>query len=61
VGVAAHSIICGILPRPELLAAKTADFRRLYEGTIAQGSKEVYDRGLDYLKSYYRAPVSKSL
>jgi hypothetical protein len=56
VGTAAHSIICGILPRPDLLAGKTADFRQLYESRITGGSKEVYDRGLEYLKTYYRTP-----
>jgi hypothetical protein len=56
VGGSAHSIICGLLPRPDLLAGKTSDFRRLYESTIAQGSREVYDLGLAYLRSYYRSP-----
>ena len=55
-GVSAHSIICGILPRPDRLAAKTAEFRALYEGAIPQGAREVYDRGLAYLKDYYSSP-----
>lgn len=52
-GVTTHSIICGLLPAPEQLAAKTADFRRLYEESIAHGAREAYDRGIDYLRSYY--------
>lgn len=52
-GVTTHSIICGILPAPERLEEKTAEFRRLYEGTIPDGAKATYDRGIDYLRSYY--------
>jgi hypothetical protein len=55
-GTTAHSIICGILPHPAQLAAKTEDFRRIYEGAVSLGAREVYDRGLTYLKDYYRAP-----
>jgi hypothetical protein len=54
-GVSAHSIICGLLPRPELLAAKTREFRELYENGIAEGSRAVYDRGIAYLKKYYES------
>jgi hypothetical protein len=54
-GVSAHSVICGLLPRPELLAAKTREFRELYENGIAEGSRRVYDRGIAYLKEYYRS------
>jgi hypothetical protein len=52
-GVSAHSVICGLLVRPELLEARTREFRELYEGGIAEGSRAVYDRGIAYLKDYY--------
>jgi hypothetical protein len=52
-GVSAHSVICGLLPRADLLAAKTREFRTLYEDAIAEGSRKVYDRGIAYLKGYY--------
>ena len=52
-GVSAHSIICGLLPRPDLLAEKTREFRELYEDGIAEGARAVYDRGIEYLKDYY--------
>ena len=55
VGVSAHSIICGILPRAEQLEAKTREFRELYEGGIGSGSRAVYDRGIEYLKNYYQS------
>ena len=54
VGVSAHSIICGILPRAEQLEAKTREFRDLYESGIGAGARAVYDRGIEYLKSYYQ-------
>jgi hypothetical protein len=54
--VSAHSIICGLLPRPELLAAKTEDFRGLYERWAPEGARVLYDRGIDYLRGYYRSP-----
>lgn len=54
-GTTAHSIICGLLPHPSRLAEKTADFRRIYEEAAPLGSREVYDRGLAYLRDYYRA------
>ena len=53
VGVSAHSIICGLLPRAEALDAKTREFRALYEDGIAAGARAVYDRGIAYLESYY--------
>ncbi len=53
VGVVSHSVICGLLPRPDLLEEKTRDFRGMYEGQIAEGAKAVYDTGLEYLKGYY--------
>lgn len=55
-GVSTHSIICGLLPRPDLLAAKTAEFRRLYESTKTRGSRATYDAGIAYLKGYYLSP-----
>jgi hypothetical protein len=55
-GVSMHAIICGLLPSPALLADKTAAFRALYEAAAADGARAIYDRGLDYLKEYYRAP-----
>jgi hypothetical protein len=54
-GITMHSIICGLLPHPEQLAAKTREFRALYEDNVAQGAAAVYDRGIEYLKGYYRA------
>lgn len=53
-GFTAHSIVCGLLPRPDLLETKTKEFRALYESAIAEGARAVYDRGLEYLASYYR-------
>lgn len=53
-GVTTHSIICGILPAPGRLEEKTAEFRRLYEESIPKGAKKTYDRGIEYLRSYYR-------
>lgn len=55
-GVSTHSIICGILPAADRLEAKTREFRELYETYSAEGSKAVYDRGIEYLKEYYRSP-----
>lgn len=54
-GVTAHSIICGLLPHPDRLAAKTREFQEIYEGAIALREREVYDRGLAYLQGYYRS------
>jgi len=53
-GWTSHSIICGLLPAAEQLERKTADFRALYEGAASLGAREVYDRGIEYLKDYYR-------
>src|SRR5690606_21136425 len=55
-GVTSHSIICGILPSPETLEAKTAEFRELYEANAAAGSRAIYDRGIEYLLDYYSKP-----
>lgn len=55
-GVSTHSIICGLLPRPDLLAVKTAEFRQLYESTKGRGSRATYDAGIEYLKAYYVSP-----
>jgi len=52
-GTASHSIICGLLPRADLLEPKTVEFRALYEGSIAEGARRVYDRGIEYLLGYY--------
>jgi len=54
-GFTAHSVVCGLLPRRELLEQKTKEFRALYEGGIEEGAKTVFDRGLDYLRAYYRS------
>lgn len=56
--VSTHSIICGILPRPEDLEQKTREFRELYEGLAAEGAKAIYDAGIEYLRGYYRDPRS---
>ena len=53
-GVATHSIICGLLAEPGKLAERTKNFRALYEESIAAGARAVYDRGIDYMKRYYR-------
>jgi len=53
-GVATHSIICGLLAEPGKLAERSKDFRALYEESIAAGARAVYDRGIDYMKRYYR-------
>ncbi|MEM7410333.1 MAG: hypothetical protein AAF430_08875 [Myxococcota bacterium] len=53
VGVSSHSIICGLLPAPGVLDAKTVEFRELYEAHIGDGARAVYDQGIAYLKNYY--------
>jgi hypothetical protein len=53
-GVATHSIICGLLAEPGKLAERTKEFREIYEGLIASGARSVYDRGIEYMKRYYR-------
>lgn len=55
-GFTAHSIVCGLLPHEERLAATTEAFRSLYESGIYDGARAIYDRGLDYLRYYYRRP-----
>lgn len=57
-GSITFSMICGVLPAPALLEAKTAEFRAMYEEGIVHGARHVYDRGLEYLKSYYRQEPS---
>lgn len=52
-GVSMHSIICGLLPRADALAAKTREFRALYEDHAEAGARAVYDAGIAYLKGYY--------
>jgi hypothetical protein len=54
-GVSAHGIICGLLPAAEQLAAKTAEFRAIYEEERTRGIRAIYDRGIVYLKEYYRS------
>ena len=54
--VTTHSIICGLLPAPDQIEAKTGDFRRLYEAAAPDGANSAYDRGIEYLKSYYENP-----
>ena len=53
VGATAHSIICGLLPAPNRLEAKTVEFRALYEENVETGARAVYDRGIEYLLGYY--------
>ena len=57
-GVATHSIICGLLAEPAKLAERTKEFRALYEESIQAGARAVYDRGIDYMKRYYRESES---
>lgn len=52
-GVATHSIICGILPAADRLEAKTAEFRETYERSIRNGARAAYDAGIEMLKEYY--------
>ncbi len=53
-GMTMHSIICGLLPRPDMLAAKTRDFRALYDEHAEGGARTIYDAGIAYLRDYYR-------
>lgn len=55
-GASAHSVVCGLLPRPDLLETKTKEFRSLYETASPEGSQVLYDRGLAYLRRYYADP-----
>ncbi|MCR9094196.1 MAG: hypothetical protein NXI30_08265 [bacterium] len=52
-GVIQHSIVCGLLPHDRLRAAKTREFRDLYESHIENGARAVYDVGVEYLLDYY--------
>jgi len=52
-GVVTHSVICGLLPRPDQLEAKTALFRSIYEDGIDKGARHVYDRGIEAMLDYY--------
>lgn len=54
-GMTAHSVVCGLLPEARQLEEKTKQFRALYEDGIAEGARVVYDRGLEYLRGYYRS------
>ncbi len=54
-GVAVHGIICGLLPRADLLDAKTREFRAIYEEERSRGTRAIYDRGIVYLRDYYRS------
>lgn len=53
-GITGHGVVCGLLPRADQLERKTEEFRSLYEGGIGRGARHVYDRGLEYLRGYYR-------
>lgn len=53
-GVTAHSIVCGLLPADEQLARKTEEFRSIYEDGRADGARAIHDRGIAYLRDYYR-------
>lgn len=52
-GVMSHSIVCGLLPRRDLLESKTREFRALYEAHVDAGAKQLYDAGIRYLLDYY--------
>lgn len=54
-GIVSHSIVSGLLPHPRLLAAKTNDFKTLYEDNSGDGAKKLYDRGIEYLLDYYQS------
>lgn len=55
-GFTAHSIVCGLLPRRDRLDQRTRELREIYESGIYDGAKSVFDRGLAYLRNYYRSP-----
>jgi hypothetical protein len=57
-GVTAHSIICGLLPHPDRLEAKTRQFRELYDAGLPEGARAIYDLGIEYLKNYYDTPTA---
>jgi len=54
-GVASHSIVCGLLPHERLLEAKTQEFRSLYEKYSEKGARALYDAGIEYLLDYYES------
>jgi hypothetical protein len=54
-GVASHSIVCGLLPHERLLEAKTNEFRTLYESHSGSGARKLYDQGIEYLLDYYQS------
>lgn len=53
-GMSAHGIICGLLPRADALAAKTRELRAIYEEERTKGVRAIHERGIAYLKDYYR-------
>lgn len=53
VGGTAHSVVCGLLPEESSLDTRTREFRALYEEGVEKGARHVYDRGVEYLLSYY--------
>lgn len=54
-GMTMHSIICGLLPHPDQVDAKTREFRELYESHADEGARGIYDAGIAYLKRYYQS------
>jgi hypothetical protein len=54
-GFVSHSIICGLLPQMSKLAQRTADFRAIYESSIGDGARAVYDKGIEFLLDYYES------
>jgi hypothetical protein len=54
-GVSMHAIICGLLPEAGDLAARTRQFRELYERHAPEGARAIYDAGIEYLKGYYQS------
>ncbi|MGH0033463.1 MAG: hypothetical protein ACQGVK_00400 [Myxococcota bacterium] len=55
-GCESYSIICGLLPREDLLEDRTRAFREIYEKHVEEGARTVYDHGVTYLKNYYTDP-----
>jgi hypothetical protein len=54
-GIASHSVICGLLPNERLLENKTREFKALYEEHSGVGAKQLYDAGIEYLLDYYQS------
>jgi hypothetical protein len=54
--VTTHSIICGLLPAPDQIESKTAEFQKLCEEVSLDGAPSAYDRGIEFLKSFYENP-----